>query len=449
MKQILTQGSIGKAIILFSLPMIAGNLFQQLYNVVDTLIVGQTIGSKALAAVGSSYALMVLLTSIILGLCMGSSVVFSQLFGAKKEFELKTSIVNAFVLVFSITVIICLISYLLLDQFLYLLQIPQESFQYTKEYLQVILSGMIFVFLYNFFTAILRSVGNTFVPLIILVISAIINIILDLVLILNFQMGVSGAALATVIAQGVSALFVIVYFFIRERELFPNKDHLHYRKDYLYLIGVNSFLTAIQQSIMNFGILLIQGLVNSFGYLASAAFAIVVKIDAFAYLPAQDFGNAFATYVAQNYGANQPDRIKQGFRLALIYSSGFCILASILVLIFAKQLMLLFVKPNELEIISIGITYLHIEGAFYIGIGILFLLYGFYRGLAKSMISIILTILSLGSRVLFAYALSSIGWIGMIGIWLSIPIGWGVANLYGLLFYHKHKDMLLNITNYK
>lgn len=439
MEQQLTTGKIGRSLILFSLPMILGNLLQQLYNVADTLIVGQTIGATALSAVGSSYALMVLLTSIILGLCMGSSVVFAQLYGAKKIDDLKTSIFNSFVFILIISVIINVFAFALLDKFILWINIPSQAVALTRTYLKIIFIGMTFVSIYNFFASILRSIGNTVVPLIFLGVSALTNIILDLILILVFHLGVAGAALATVISQGLSAICITIYFFKKSKNLCPNKKHIHFNKRLLKLIINNSTLTAIQQSIMNLGILMVQGLVNSFGFATSAAFAAVVKIDAFAYMPAQDFGNAFSTFVAQNYGAKKSKRIKDGTFIAIIISSLFCLCSSALVYIFSKPLMLMFVNPGEHEIINIGIQYLHIEGVFYIGIGILFLLYGVFRGLGKSGISILLTVISLGSRVLLAYALSSISTIGVIGIWWSVPIGWALADIIGLLIYKKYK----------
>lgn len=184
---------------------------------------------------------------------------------------------------------------------------------------------------------------------------------------------------------------------------------------------------------MNLGILMVQGLVNSFGFAASAAFAAVVKIDAFAYMPAQDFGNAFSTFIAQNYGAKKTERIHKGIVSAMIISSAFCVFASVCVCVFAEPLIQLFVNKGETEIIRIGIQYLHIEGLFYIGIGVLFLLYGLFRGFGKAGISIVLTVISLGSRVVLAYTLSAVPAIGMTGIWWSVPIGWALADLTGIL----------------
>ncbi|NLS86348.1 MAG: MATE family efflux transporter [Ruminococcaceae bacterium] len=427
----LTSGKIESSLIKFSLPMIVGNLIQQLYNMADTLIVGKGIGPDALAAVGSSYALMVLLTSIVLGLCIGSSVVFSQLYGANKIDDMKISIYNAFVFTALFSFIINSISFLMLDNFIKWLNIPQQAVEMTREYLKIILGGMFFVTIYNFVAAVLRSIGNTVMPLVFLAVAAFTNIILDIAFVMHFGMGVAGAAIATVISQALSAICITVYFFAKGKNLCPEKRHLHFDKKLLKSVINNSSLTAIQQSIMNFGILLVQGLVNSFGFYASAAFAVVVKIDAFAYMPAQDFGNAFSTFVAQNYGAKAFDRIKKGAIAALKISSIFCVIASVIVVVFSRELMLMFINEQETAIINIGVQYLYIVGTTYIGIGILFLLYGFYRGLGRSQMSIVLTIISLGSRVALAYLLSSSS-MGMLGIWYAVPIGWALADIFGI-----------------
>lgn len=442
MNRDLTKGSERKSLILFSLPIIAGNLLQQLYNIADTLIVGKFLGPVSLGAVGSSSALMILLTSIILGLCMGSGIVFSQFFGAKNTEDLKTSIFNSFFFTAIITFFVFTFSLLLLPSILKWLQIPSEAYGETYSYLYIILWGMAFTFLYNFFASALRSIGNSFFPLLFLILSSLLNIVLDVVFILYVKMGVSGAALATVISQGVSAICITLYFIKKAKFICPAKKNFHFSKRLLRLIIQNSVLTSIQQSIMNFGILMIQGLVNSFGVAAMAAFAAVVKIDAFAYMPVQDFGNAFSTYIAQNHGANLPKRIRKGTLEAVKIASLFCVIVSFLVITFAKSLMLIFIKASEPEVLRIGISYLHIVGFCYIGIGCLFLLYGYYRGIGKPFMSIVLTVISLGTRVLLSYLLAPIPKIGLIGIWYSIPIGWALADIVGFLFlwYHNRKN---------
>lgn len=198
-----------------------------------------------------------------------------------------------------------------------------------------------------------------------------------------------------------------------------------------------SLLTCLQQSVMNLGILMVQGLVNSFGPAVMAAFAAAVKIDSLAYLPVQDFGNAFSTFIAQNHGAGKSERIRDGIRISTWTSVIFSVIISLVVVLAAKPLLLLFVSPQEQEILATGIQYLRIEGSFYWGIGCLFLFYGLFRGIQKPGISLILTGISLGTRVILAYVLSSFSFIGVTGIWMSIPIGWILADLAGLFFYRK------------
>lgn len=431
----LTRGSVTKSMLLFAGPMILGNLLQQFYNVADTLIVGQFLGSGALAAVGSSFALMTFLTSILLGVCMGSGIVFSMLFGACREEELKNSVFISFVLSGILAIIIEISVLLLLSPVMKLLQIPHSIWLETKTYLRIIFCGIIFVYLYNFFASLLRSIGNSVTPLVFLGISAVLNIVLDLLFIITFQMGVAGAAWATIIAQGISAVCMIVYCMKKIPLLRMNRTNLRFSSGAVHQIIQYSLLTCVQQSIMNLGILMVQGLVNSFGVSVMAAFAAAVKIDSFAYMPVQDFGNAFSTFIAQNQGAQKKERIRHGIFSAAITSLIFCIIISTVVFLSASRLMLIFVSPGETEIIAIGTQYLQIEGVCYCGIGILFLLYGLYRGLGRPGISVILTVISLGTRVCLAYLLAPIPSIGLIGIWWAIPIGWVLADFTGILYY--------------
>ena len=444
MKNELTHGPVMKTMLRFAIPMILGNLLQQCYNIADTLIVGRFLGSDALAAVGSSFTLMTFLTSILLGLSMGSGTVFSIRFGQKDIQGLKEGILASFFLLSVVTVVLNVFIFVGIDWIIWFLRTPMQLVDLMKEYLIIIFSGLVGIFLYNYFASLLRSLGNSLTPLIFLAISTILNIILDIYFVTSLNRGVAGAAEATVISQYVSGIGIAIYTKIKYSDLLKRDQNIRLRLSRIKEITSFSTLTCLQQSIMNFGILAVQGLVNSFGTTVMAAFAAAVKIDAFAYLPVQDFGNAFSTYAAQNYGAEKPERILKGIRIAFITSILFCCLASIVVCLFAKELMLLFVKPEEIEIISIGITYLHIEGAFYAGIGILFLLYGLYRGLGRSMMSIVLTILSLGSRVVLAYTLSAFPMLGVNGIWVSVPIGWALADVVGIWCFQKHRKRLLS-----
>lgn len=431
----LTEGSITGTMLRFAFPLMLGNLLQQCYNVADTLIVGRVLGADALAAVGSSYALIVFVTSIFIGLCMGCSAVFSMQYGAREFDGLRRSIFSSMLIVGGVTLVLNVASLLWLTPVIRLLHTPPEVEPLARSYLFIVFLGMVPVCVYNFYAFLLRAVGNSVVPLCFLLVSVVLNIGLDLLFMLGLHMGVEGAALATVVAQTVAALGLYLY----TRHRFPA---LRLRKadcvvDFLSIRRLSSYslLTCVQQSVMNFGILLVQGLVNSFGTAVMAAFAAAVKIDSFAYMPVQDFGNAFSTFIAQNFGAGRTDRIRRGIRSAVWLTTVFALLVSALVFVGAPWLMSLFVSPSEAEIIAIGVEYLRIEGSFYVGIGYLFLLYGFYRAVALPSMSVVLTVVSLGTRVLLAYLLASLPQVGYKGIWWSVPIGWALADVVGVWYY--------------
>ena len=431
----LLTGSITKSLLIFALPMIAGNLLQQCYNIADTIIVGRFLGADALAAVGSAYTLMTFLTSIILGLCMGSGASFSISYGQQDFDRMKSGIFQSFVFIGAVTVVLNVAVFAGIRGIIWFLRVPGSITGLMEDYLLVIFAGIVGTFLYNYFACLLRSIGNSRVPLIFLAVSAVMNIVLDLVFVVVFYWGVAGAAFATILSQYVSGVGLAVYTRIRFPEMMPGKQHRKWDHKIFHEITSFSFLTCLQQSVMNFGILMVQGLVNSFGPVIMAAFAAAVKIDSFAYMPVQDFGNAFSTFIAQNYGAKKEDRIRKGMKSAFLCAFFFCLIISLLVCVFAKPLMQIFVSAGETEIIAAGVHYLHIEGSFYFGIGLLFLLYGLYRAIARPGMSVVLTVISLGTRVALAYILSAVPLIGVTGIWMSVPIGWVLADLTGVLYY--------------
>lgn len=438
MKEInLTEGSIFHKLIRFSLPMIAGNLLQQVYNLVDTLIVGKYIGADALASVGSAYTLMIFITSIIIGLCMGSGAFFSVDYGAGDESRLRVDVHLSFCFILAVSGMIYLIIYPGMERILNLLQTPWELMNLTREYVSVVFVGIIFVFLYNFFSYLLRAMGNSMVPLVFLAVSAVMNIVLDIWFVVWLSMGVSGAAWATVIAQAVAGIGIAVYAVGRLPILHGGKARGAWNRYRLREIIANDVATCIQQSVMNFGILMIQGLVNSFGASVMASFAVAVKIDTIAYMPTQEFGNAYSLFVSQNHGAKKPERIRKGTHLSFLASAVFCMIISAIIFIFAEGLMGLFMDASETAIIAEGARYLRIEGAMYVGIGMLFLWYGYFRGIRKPQISLVLTVISLGTRVALSYALAPHTSLGVVAIWCSIPIGWLLADAAGLLFYRK------------
>lgn len=443
MKTDLTHGPVMKTMLRFAVPMILGNLMQQCYNIADTLIVGQFLGAGALAAVGSAFSLMTFLTSILLGLAMGSGTVFSMRFGQKDALGLKEGILASFTLLGAVTVVLNVAVFLGIDWIIRVLQTPADLVGLMREYLIVIFAGLVGIFLYNFFASLLRSIGNSVVPLLFLAVSAVLNIVLDLWFVAGLNRGVAGAAEATVISQYVSGIGIAVYTWVKCPELIRKDRAVRLRWSRVREITSYSALTCLQQSIMNLGILAVQGLVNSFGTTVMAAFAAAVKIDAFAYLPVQDFGNAFSIFTAQNFGAGKTDRIRKGIRVATLTSMLFGLLISIAVFVLAEPLMTLFIDAGETAVIAEGVRYLRIEGAFYYLIAALFLLYGLYRALGKPGMSVVLTIVSLGIRVALAYALASIPLFGVVGIWWSVPIGWLLADALGLIYYLAKRKTLL------
>ncbi|MBD5463255.1 MAG: MATE family efflux transporter [Lachnospiraceae bacterium] len=441
MKKDLTQGNVTGTMLLFAGPMILGNLLQQCYNIADTLIVGRYLGASALAAVGSAYTLMTFLTSIIIGLCMGSGAVFSIYYGKKEMQQMKKSMLTSFSFIAAVTAFLTVLVFALIHPILHILQVPESIYGLMYEYVWVIFFGIVFVFLYNYFAFLLRALGNSLIPLLFLGAAAVLNILLDILFVVSFKMGAGGAAFATVLSQAVSGLGIGVYTWIKEPDLRPQKGEAFLDRETVSEVVRNSAAACVQQSVMNFGILMIQGLVNSFGTVVMAAFAAAVKIDSFAYMPAQEFGNAFSLFISQNYGARKGERIRQGMKRAAMVSMSFCMVISAAIFVLAPMLMGIFIDAKETQIIQAGVGYLRVEGVFYCGIGLLFLLYGFYRGVEKPEMSLVLTIISLGTRVLLAYLLSPMPQIGVWGIWWAIPIGWFLADAVGLICLRRVKEI--------
>lgn len=439
----LTSGNITSGLWAFAVPLMLGNVIQQFYNLADTWIVGRYIGNIGLAAVGSSYTLMTFLTYIIIGLCLGNSTFISMEYGKKNIEKIRNGIYISFVMILAVTVGIIIIFYGFLDEIIKMLQVPKDTVADMKVYLVYVFIGFFATFIYNYISNVLRAIGNSVIPLIFLGVSVVLNVFLDILFVAVLKMGIMGVAVATVISQYISALGTFGYYFFQYPQLKVRKSDIKWNKSNFKSILSLSGFTCIQQSVMNFGILMVQGLVNSFGTTVMAAFAVAVKIDTLAYMPVQDFGNAFSVFVAQNYGANKVQRINEGIKSAVISIIIFCILVSSAVFVFANDFMKIFVSNNQ--VISVGMGYLRIEGAFYIGIGILFMLYGFYRAVDKPIMSVVLTVISLGTRVILAYVLSAIDFIGVTGIWAAIPIGWFLADLVGLIYMKKTKNVLKSI----
>ena len=409
----LTKGAIVKSLWLFALPLMLGNVLQQLYNLVDTWVVGRYLGKRALAAVGASYTLMTFLTSVVIGLCLGAGAFFAMAYGRREKEIFRNGIFMSFTAIGGLSIVLTILLYGFVRPLTYLLQVPAETVEDMVTYLIYVFAGFFATFLYNYFASVLRSIGNSVLPLVFLGISVALNIGLDLLFVVTFSFGIAGAAVATVISQYIAGIGLMLYFLFRYSDLCPaKKDFIWEKKNFRQILSLSGF-TCLQQSVMNFGILMIQGLVNSFGTTIMAAFSVAVKIDTIAYMPVQDFGNAFSFFVAQNYGAKKYTRIRKGFLLALVSVLIFCLAISAVVFGFADSLMGFFTNEGS-AVSAAGAEYLRVEGAFYVGIGILFLLYGYYRAVDKPVVSVVLTIISLGTRVILAYALTGLFHTGVV-----------------------------------
>ena len=433
----MTKGNPTKTILTFALPILIGNLFQQLYNIVDSVVVGRFLGKDALAAVGSAFMLMNFFSFVIIGLCMGASVVFSLFYGEKDYSKLRKSIFLSFFMITTFTIVLSVLAVIYTEPMLKLMNTPDAILMDSQVYLQIVFAGFIFVFLFNASSALLRSIGDSKTPLYFLILAALLNIALDLFFVITLNMGVAGVAIATIIAQGISSILCLIYAFIKIPFIRLSPKDMIFDKEMALMIGKYGFLTAIQQSIMTFGMVCVQGLVNTFGSSTIAAFTAAGKIDSIAYLPVQDFGNAFSTYVAQNKGAGHLDRIAQGLKSVVRTIIIFCLILSAVIYMNASRLMQIFVSANETSVIATGVEYLSIISIFYVLIGFLFMFYGYFRGIGALKVSLILTIISLGTRVLMAYMLSGIPQVGQKGIWWSVPIGWALADSIGFIIYMK------------
>lgn len=428
----MTKGKITGPMLAFTLPMLAGALMQQLYNITDSFIVGRFIGPEALAATGTAYALMTFLTSVLIGLSMGSGTVFSMKYGAGNGHEMRRSIATSFIFTGSVAVLLCIAAYILLPHTSGWLMIPEDVDGYFTGYMTLIYAGIPFTFTGNFMSAVLRAAGDSRTPVKHFAVSVVLNILLDILLVPVLDTGIEGAAAATVISQAVCAAGITMHIARKRKDLIPSGQEFRTDRKSFSEIMSQSTLTSIQQSVMNLGILAVQGLVNSFGTVVMTAFAAAVKIDAFAYMPVQEFGNAFSIFTAQNHGAGRKDRIRKAFRNAAAIVCVFSVAVSAIVFIFAEELIGIFTSPEQTETVKAGAEYLRIEGAFYAGIGMLFLYYGYYRAIGMPAMSVVLTVLSLGSRVMISFSLART--CGVEAIWWSVPAGWIVADAVGYMY---------------
>ena len=442
----LTEGKPLKLLFFFSLPMLMGNLFQQLYNMVDSIVVGNFVGADALAAVGASFPVVFLAVALAAGLSMGCNVVISQLFGAGRIRDMKTTISTALIGQFVLSVAITIAGELFASLILQLLKTPENIMADSLTYLKIYFGGSVFLFIYNTLNGIYNALGDSKTPLCFLILSTLTNIVLDLTFVIKFGMGVAGVAWATLIAQGVCAVLSLVVLMARLRRLEDEPGHETEGKRPLFhfsaveriaKIGVPSM---IQQSIVSVSMLMMQSLVNSYGSVFIAGYTAATKIDSLAMMPNMNFSNAMSSYTAQNIGAGKPERVKEGYKANMFMVVIFSVTLTVIIFLFGPNLLNLFMDSEaNVQAISYGMSYMRVVSSFYILMGIMFSSNGLLRGAGDMKTFMASSLFNLFSRLVMAYALAAK--IGPSAIWWSIPLGWFVGSAISFTRFRSGKWM--------
>ena len=431
----LTTGKEFKLILMFAMPMLIGNVFQQLYNIVDSAIVGNYIGKQALAAVGASFPLIFLLISLIIGLTIGSTIIISQYFGAK-QFDNVRKAVDTINIVLLITAIItAAIGIIFSEEIFILIDLPEDIIPYATEYLQIFLLGLPFMFGFQGISAVLRGVGDAKTPLYFLIISTLLNVALDLIFVLVLKFGIAGVAWATIISQAVALLSAIIW--VRKNKMLNFRvkaivfDFEIFKKS--AKIGLPS---GLQQTFVALGLMAVLGIVNQFGTDVVAAYAAAMRIDSLAMLPAMVFSTALSAFVGQNIGANKLERVKKGLYSTLIMTIITSVIITGFIVLYGNYMMSLF--TNDTEVIRIGMEYLVIVSSFYVIFAIMFTINGVMRGAGDTIVPMFITLIALwGVRIPVAYLFSSR--IGEKGIWWSMPLAWFIGMVLTFIYYKTNR----------
>ncbi len=430
----LTEGKPLKLLFFFALPMVLGNLFQQLYNMVDSMVVGKFVGEDALAAVGSSFPIVFLAVAIASGLSMGCTVVISQLFGAGRIMEMKTTVYTALVALGIIGIGIMVLGEIFSAPLLQLLGTDPDIMADSLIYLRIYFGGAIFLFLYNSLNGIYNALGDSKTPLMFLIVSAITNIVLDLVFVIYFKMGVAGVSWATLIAQGACAVVSFIVLMKRLRYMENEEENrgkkpaiFHY--DAVKKIAKVGVPSIIQQSVVSVSMMCMQGLVNSYGKVFVAGYTAATKIDTLSMMPNINFSNAMSSYTAQNIGAGKEERVREGYRACIFMLTIFSVVLTGVIYLCGPNLLGLFLNTGvEGGAMSYGLRYMKTVSIFYAVMGILFVSNGLLRGAGDMKAFLISSMSNLFMRVIIAYSLSH--FIQERAIWISIPIGWSIGAVY-------------------
>lgn len=421
----------------FSIPLLGSILFQQLYNIADSLVAGKFIGENALAAVGNSYEITLIYIAFAFGCNIGCSVVVSQLFGAKRLTDLKTAVNTTFISSGVLCLILTILGFLLCPFLLRVINTPSEIFSDSMLYLNIYTGGLIFLFFYNIATGVFSAMGDSKTPFIFLAISSTANIFVDILFVKAFNMGVSGVAWATFLCQGISCVCAVITIFKRLSKIETEKKGEIFSLRLLKRISAIAIPSILQQSFISIGNIIIQGIINGYGAGVIAGYSAAIKLNNLVITSFSTLGNGMSNFVAQNIGANKMERVKQGFRGGLIMVYVLSIPIIILYFVFGKSMIHIFMNQSTGEAVDTGIKFLRIVAPFYIIASTKLIADGVLRGAGAMKLFMFATFTDLVLRVVLAKILS--GQFGSVGIWCAWPIGWTIATILSVMFYLKGK----------
>jgi len=431
----LTKEHPNKTLWRFLLPMLFSVMFQQIYNIADSMIAGRFAGENALAAVGASYPITIIFMAFAVGMNLGASVVVSRLFGAEDRGGVKRAVTTAFLSSMVLGIMLTLFGYFFNHQMMRWIRTPQNIMADGVLYLKIYIFGIIFLMLYNVCTGVFTALGDSKTPLYFLLGSSAGNIILDYIFVAKFQWGVSGVAWATFIAQGVSAVLALVTLLGRLQKFAGKEKQPWFDKKLFGQIMAIAIPSILQQSVLSVGNLFVQGIVNQFGSAVVAGYSGAIKLNTFAINIFMTLGSCLSSYTAQNIGAGKKERIPLGFRTGLKLSELTALPFVILYFVFSRQMMGLFLGAESVEAIGAGMAFLKIVSPWYFMIVIKLMTDGIIRGSGAMIYFVVATVPDLILRIGFALVLTKS--FGSTGIWMAWPFGWIVATALTLIFYRK------------
>ena len=437
----MTKGNPVKLILLFSIPLLIGNIFQQFYSMVDTIIVGRFVGVDALAAVGSTGSMTFLVNGFATGLASGFAVLVSQKFGAKDENGLRKAVASAITLTVISVIIVTLVSLIGAKPLLKLMNTPENIMGDAYTYIKIIYGGIVTTVAYNLIASILRALGDSKTPLYFLIVSSVLNVVLDLVFIINFKMGVAGAAYATIISQGVSAILCLVYTYKKFIILRLKKEDFNVKRTYYYKHLKIGIPMSLQFSITAIGIMTVQGALNVFGSTVIASYTAASKALQLVMQPAITFGVTMATYCGQNLGAKEYGRIKEGVKECTKISIITSIIAGVVLIFLGKYFVMMFISNPDAEILKYAQQVLDISAIFFIPLGLIFIYRNALQGIGDSFVPMMAGVYELVARAIVAFTLPK--YLYFMGICLADPVAWLAASIpLGITYFKRIKNLL-------